>query len=107
MVRVLQISDTHLSPGKPHFAENWAPLLAWVRAQSPDLVVHTGDVTVDGADVEEDMRYCASLLPQLGARVLCIPGNHDVGEAGKSVSAGEWGTHRTVAPPFRPGLLGA
>jgi len=82
MVRVLQISDTHLSPGKPHFAENWAPLLAWVRAQSPDLVVHTGDVTVDGADVEEDMRYCASLLPQLGARVLCIPGNHDVGEAG-------------------------
>jgi len=85
MVRVLQISDTHLSPGKPHFAENWAPLLAWVRAQSPDLVVHTGDVTVDGADVEEDMRYCASLLPQLGARVLCIPGNHDVGEAGSPV----------------------
>src|SRR4051812_22539766 len=81
MVRVLQISDTHLSPGKPHFAENWRPLRAWVRAQSPDLVIHTGDVTVDGADVEEDMRYCASLLPELEAPVLCIPGNHDVGEA--------------------------
>jgi 3',5'-cyclic AMP phosphodiesterase CpdA len=38
-------------------------------------------VTVDGADLEDDMRYCASLLPELGAPVLCIPGNHDVGEA--------------------------
>ena len=81
MVRVVQISDTHLSPNKRHFAENWTPLVAWVRAQSPDLIVHTGDVTLDGADVEEDMRYCASLLPELGAPVLCIPGNHDVGEA--------------------------
>ena len=81
MPRVVQITDTHLSPGKPQFAANWAPLLSWVRAQAPDLIVHTGDVTVDGADVEEDMRYCASILPQLGARLLCIPGNHDVGEA--------------------------
>lgn len=82
MVRVLQISDTHLSPGKRQFAENWEPLAAWVRSQRADLVVHSGDVTVDGADVEEDMRFCAALLPELGAPVLCVPGNHDVGEAG-------------------------
>ena len=81
MTRVIQISDTHLSPSKPHFAENWGPLRSWVRAQSPDLIIHTGDVTVDGADVEEDMRYCASLLTELDAPVLCIPGNHDVGQA--------------------------
>lgn len=81
MVRVVQISDTHLSPGKQHFASNWPPLVAWVRAQQPDLVIHTGDVTVDGADVEEDCRYCAGILPELGAPVLCIPGNHDVGQA--------------------------
>lgn len=81
MVRVIQISDTHLSLSKAHFAENWGPLVDWVRAQSPDLVVHTGDVTVDGADDEEDMRYCAIRLAELGAPVVCIPGNHDVGQA--------------------------
>src|SRR3712207_9202687 len=82
MIRVAQISDTHLSPGKRHFASNWEPLLAWVRQQRPDLIIHTGDVTVDGADDEEDMRYCAGLLSRLHAPVLAIPGNHDVGEAG-------------------------
>lgn len=81
MVRVVQISDTHLSPGKRHFSPNWDPLVSWLRARKPELIIHTGDITVDGADVEEDMRYCASVLPDLGAPVLLIPGNHDVGEA--------------------------
>lgn len=81
MKRVVQISDTHLSPTKRHFASNWAPLLAWVKAQAPDLIIHTGDVTVDGADVEEDCRHCAGLLKELPAPVLAVPGNHDVGEA--------------------------
>ena len=81
MAVVVQISDTHLSPGKAHFAENWAPLAAWVRSLSPDLVVHTGDVTVDGADVEADFGYCTALLADLGVPVVCIPGNHDVGQA--------------------------
>ena len=81
MTRVAQISDTHLSPDKRHFASNWEPLVAWVDSHRPDLIVHTGDVTVDGADVEEDMAYCASILPACSAPVLCVPGNHDVGEA--------------------------
>src|SRR4028119_875218 len=81
MARVVQISDTHLSPGKRHFASNWEPLLAWVQSQQPDLAIHTGDVTVDGADVEEDMTYGAGPLPALRAPVFCVPGNHDVGEA--------------------------
>lgn len=81
MQRVVQISDTHLSPAKQHFACNWEPLTTWLTAQAPDLVIHTGDVTVDGADVEEDMRHCRALLDTLGVPVLSIPGNHDVGEA--------------------------
>lgn len=82
MTRIAQISDTHLSPGKPYFAPNWAPLAAWVAAQAPDLVIHTGDVTLDGAAVEEDMRDCAALLATLPAPVLALPGNHDVGQVG-------------------------
>jgi 3',5'-cyclic AMP phosphodiesterase CpdA len=80
MRRVLQISDTHLSPRKRHFEPNWAPLHAWIEAQKPDLIIHGGDVTVDGADDEADFAYCAGLFASLPAPVLAVPGNHDVGE---------------------------
>jgi 3',5'-cyclic AMP phosphodiesterase CpdA len=81
-MRIIQISDTHLSRGKPHFADNWPPLAAWIAAQNPDLVIHTGDVTIDGADVEDDLRYAAELMRSLGVRFRAVPGNHDVGDAG-------------------------
>jgi 3',5'-cyclic AMP phosphodiesterase CpdA len=81
-MRIIQISDTHLSPGKRHFVDNWAPLARWIAEQRPDLVIHTGDVTVDGAGVEEDLRYAAMLMADLGVRVRAVPGNHDIGDAG-------------------------
>jgi 3',5'-cyclic AMP phosphodiesterase CpdA len=80
-MRIIQISDTHLSPGKAHFADNWAPLARWIAEQRPDLVIHTGDVTVDGAEVEADMQYAADLMRGLGVRFRAVPGNHDVGDA--------------------------
>lgn len=79
MRRVLQISDTHLSPHKRHFEPNWAPLRAWIEAQRPDLIIHGGDVTVDGAHDNGDFRFCAELFKGLPAQVLAVPGNHDVG----------------------------
>jgi 3',5'-cyclic AMP phosphodiesterase CpdA len=81
MMRIIQISDTHLSREKPHFTDNWAPLAAWIADRHPDLVIHTGDVTVDGAGVEDDLSYSADLLNALGVRWRAVPGNHDVGEA--------------------------
>lgn len=81
-MRIIQISDTHLSPCKPHFGKNWPPLAAWIAAQSPDLLIHTGDVTVDGADIEEDLRHAAGLMRSLGVPFRAVPGNHDVGDAG-------------------------
>jgi 3',5'-cyclic AMP phosphodiesterase CpdA len=81
-MRIIQISDTHLSRVKPHFAANWPPLAAWIAAQAPDLVIHTGDVTIDGADVEDDLRHAAELMHSLGVRFRAVPGNHDVGDAG-------------------------
>ena len=44
-------------------------------------MIHTGDVTVDGAGVEEDLAYAAELMRGLGVRWLAVPGNHDVGDA--------------------------
>jgi len=81
-MRIIQISDTHLSPGKTHFADNWAPLAAWIADQRADLVIHTGDVTVDGADIEDDLRHAAELMGDLGIPFRAVPGNHDVGDAG-------------------------
>jgi alkaline phosphatase D len=81
MVRVIQISDTHLSPGKQHFVPNWEPVAAWLKAQQPDLVIHTGDVTVDAAGEETDAEHCAALMRSLGVPWLALPGNHDVGDA--------------------------
>jgi 3',5'-cyclic AMP phosphodiesterase CpdA len=79
-MRLIQISDTHLSPGKRHFMANWPPLAAWIAKQRPDLVVHTGDVTVDGAGIEDDLSHCIGLLDGLGVRWRALPGNHDVGD---------------------------
>jgi 3',5'-cyclic AMP phosphodiesterase CpdA len=81
MVRIVQISDTHLSPTKRHFESNWQPLVDWVHSQQPDLVVHTGDITVDGADLDEDLAYCRRLMSAINHPFLAIPGNHDVGDA--------------------------
>ncbi|MGO7624053.1 hypothetical protein ACC687_38705, partial [Rhizobium ruizarguesonis] len=49
------ITDTHFSPAKPHFNGNWSPLLTWIEETGSDLIVHTGDLTVDGADKDADM----------------------------------------------------
>ena len=81
MTRVIQIADTHISPGKNHFLPNWPPLVSWIAQQRPALVVHGGDVTVDGAGQEEDIRFCAERMAELPGRWRAVPGNHDVGEA--------------------------
>ena len=82
MARILQISDTHLSLRKRHFAANWEPVRDWAREQDADLVIHTGDLTVDGADSEDDMRDGAAMMRALDKPFRAVPGNHDVGEAG-------------------------
>ncbi|WP_137130066.1 metallophosphoesterase [Rhizobium sp. FY34] len=78
-MKIIQITDTHLSPGKIHFNGNWEPLAAWVNAQQPDLVIHTGDLSVDGADLEEDLTFCMELMGAVEAPMLIVPGNHDIG----------------------------
>jgi 3',5'-cyclic AMP phosphodiesterase CpdA len=56
-------------------------LTAWIAAQQPDLVIHTGDLTIDGAGSDDDLAYCAELLGGLGTAHRVVPGNHDVGDS--------------------------
>lgn len=101
-MKIVQITDTHLGRSKPHFNGNWAPLAAWIADLAPDLVVHTGDLSLDGADEDEDLAFSMALLRALPVPVLCVPGNHDVGHLPGSVQPVDatrlerW--HRHVGP---------
>jgi 3',5'-cyclic-AMP phosphodiesterase len=78
--RVAQISDTHLSREKPFFVENFTVVAAALAALAPDLVVNTGDVSLDGAAEESDLAAARRLHKAIGLPTRFIPGNHDVGE---------------------------
>jgi 3',5'-cyclic AMP phosphodiesterase CpdA len=78
--RVAQISDTHLSREKPFFVENFKCVGEALAHELPDLVINTGDVTLDGSSNEGDLIEARRLHDNLRVPYLCIPGNHDVGD---------------------------
>jgi 3',5'-cyclic AMP phosphodiesterase CpdA len=78
--RIAQISDTHLSLTKPYFVENFRRIAAALAAARPDLVVNTGDVSLDGTTHEDDLAAARGFHEALGLRWRAIPGNHDVGD---------------------------
>jgi 3',5'-cyclic AMP phosphodiesterase CpdA len=78
--RVAQISDTHLSPVHPNFVGNFERISADLRRSAPDLVVNTGDLTVDGADRIDDLAMARQLHDAIGLPWRAVPGNHDVGD---------------------------
>lgn len=78
-MKIIQITDTHFSPEKTHFNGNWAPLLTWIEDQKADLIIHTGDLSVDGADKADDITFSMDLMRQVSTPMLIVPGNHDVG----------------------------
>lgn len=79
-VRVVQISDTHLSPNGTPFVQNARRLWEALAEDPPDLIINTGDISLDGADSEEDIRFALAMHRELPAEVLLLPGNHDVGD---------------------------
>ena len=79
-MRIIHISDTHVTDRLPYFRDNVSATAAWLRGREADLVIHTGDVGMDGAGDEDDLLAGARWNAALGAPVLCVPGNHDVGD---------------------------
>lgn len=79
-MRIIQISDTHLSPRHRHFAENAEAMRAWLAAEQADLIVNTGDLSMNGAIDADDMAFAADWHRALGVPFLAVPGNHDVGD---------------------------
>jgi len=76
---ILQLSDAHLSPRNTLFRDNLERILRIAEETKPDLVVATGDLSLDGADRAEDLALAAELHGAFPGRFMALPGNHDVG----------------------------
>ena len=79
-MRIIQISDTHISARHAFFDPNIAAIKAWLLEQTPNFIIHTGDVSMDGAGDTADFDASRTWLGGLPAETLCVPGNHDVGD---------------------------
>lgn len=73
MTLLLHISDTHFGTEQAPVVE---ALVDLARAQLPDLVVLSGDITQRARPAQ--FRAARALVDRLGAPVLAIPGNHDI-----------------------------
>jgi len=96
-VRVILVSDTHLSPGAPEAEANWDAVLRYVGQTAPDVVIHLGDLSLDGAHDPADLQYGRRQLDRLPAPWRAVPGNHDIGDnpwpggpADSAVDAARW-----------------
>jgi 3',5'-cyclic AMP phosphodiesterase CpdA len=87
--RIIQVSDTHLSRRRPYFTDNWLSAARYIADRKPDLVIHTGDVSLDGAGFEDDLKYSLECMESLDVPWLILPGNHDMGEAPGGSDQGE------------------
>ena len=77
-MRVVQLSDTHLSAAQA-IPTSLLALLDWIRADPPDLLIHTGDVVWEDPDDAVDRQFAHDVLGDVACAMATIPGNHDVG----------------------------
>src|SRR5262245_5995983 len=77
---IAQISDTHLSREKPFFVANFARVGEALARERPDLVINSGDISLDGATNASDLREAQLLHDALALPCRFIPGNHDLGD---------------------------
>lgn len=79
-MRIIQLSDTHLSARYDYFKADNEIIASSLSEQTPDLFIHSGDLSMDGALQPEDLELARQWNDKLQAEVLSIPGNHDVGD---------------------------
>jgi 3',5'-cyclic AMP phosphodiesterase CpdA len=79
--RVVVVSDSHLSPRVAATTDNWAAALRHMETCSPDLVVHVGDLSMDGMHDEAELAYGRAQMDTVPGPWRVIPGNHDIGDA--------------------------
>ena len=88
-IRITQISDMHLSRRRPFFQHNWESLVELMHEEAPDLIICTGDMSIDGADHADELAFAARQFERIASPVLFVPGNHDIGNSLPDVRGGE------------------
>lgn len=84
-IRIVQVSDTHLSRQRAYFHDNWEVFVAEMQKAPPDLIVASGDLSFDGAGGDDDLVFARAEFDRLPVPWIAIPGNHDIGEAHQQV----------------------
>lgn len=80
MARIVVISDPHLSPTHGFFWDNWRRACVAVNRMSPDAVIVSGDLCINGPESDAEMVFAGRALRGLDPPVYAVPGNHDVGD---------------------------
>ena len=79
--QVVVVSDSHLSGRALEAERNWSAVVDHVDRTRPDLVVHVGDLSLDGQHDAEDLDYAREQLGRLAPTPwVVVPGNHDIGD---------------------------
>lgn len=79
-MRIALVSDSHLAPRADACEHNWRVAADAVRALDPDLTVHLGNVSMDGASHREHLAHAAARLHAWPGTIDALPGNHDMGD---------------------------
>ena len=74
-MRIIQISDSHIALDIRQRIQDLDNCIAAVNAETPDLVIHTGDITHNGT--ADEYSAARQSLNKLNAPYCVIPGNKD------------------------------
>src|SRR5262249_52170340 len=80
---------THLSDSKPFFVDNFVRIGEAIRDSKPNLVLNSGDISLDGAACEGDLAAARLMHDGLRLPVHFLPGNHDLGDSQDAPGHGE------------------
>ncbi len=86
MATLVVVSDTHLSERAPLARDQWDVALAAIESLDPALVVHAGDISLDGPRHPGDLDYARAQLDRIPAPWRAVPGNHDLGDIGETAT---------------------
>ena len=79
-MRLVLVSDTHITPRAAAFGDNWEAVRVWIEARAPDLVVNLGDISADGAHDPGELEAARLAIGRLSRPMRFLPGNHDIGD---------------------------
>lgn len=96
VMRIGVVSDTHLARRAPAFCRNWEVARDFLVSLSPDLIVHLGDISADGAGSADDLAEAAACFESLATPMRFLPGNHDLGD--NPIRPGEAVREHPVSP---------